>query len=336
MSSALKCCLGVGDDPDGHRVIHADLLGVEVDLDQRFRNRHAPPVGEDLGKAAADGEHDIGVRQRQASADRPPMTERQGIALVDQALRIERGDDRCAQSRGQGFDLVGRSGPECTSAGQNDRALRSGQNLRRPRDRIERNGRLGARRKRRQIGRRRALQTHHVLRKEQRGWTRTAPGHRLERLAEQCRNLPGPARRTTPIRHRPEDSLEIDLVIIATLAIERVGVDLTREQEDRDRVGPAFGDSRQRIGRAGAGRRADDSRPARDPRVAIRGEGAGLLVADQDRANGARSADRVVNRRRVRARHPEQIAHSMTSQSVHQYVRPVLHDLPAPLKTDFG
>ena len=53
--------------PTVDRVIHADLLGVEVDLDQRFWHRHAPPVGEDLGKPAADGEHDIGVRQRMPS-----------------------------------------------------------------------------------------------------------------------------------------------------------------------------------------------------------------------------------------------------------------------------
>ena len=80
------------------------------------------------------------------------------------------------------------------------------------------------------------------------GGPRSSPG-------KPCRPMPGicPGRRTVPhqLRHRSEDSLEIDLVIIATFSIECIGVDLTCEKEDRDRVGPAFGDSRQRVGRAG-------------------------------------------------------------------------------------
>ena len=134
-----------------------------------------------------------------------------------------------------------------------------------------------------------------------------------------------PAHGPAPLRHRPEDPLEVDLVVIAALAIEGVGVHLAGEQENRDRVGPALGDARQGVGRARAGRRADDPGLARDPRIAVGGEGAGLLVANQGRADRAGPADRIVDRRRVGTRHPKKMPDAPTNQSVHQQIRPILH-----------
>ena len=111
-------------------------------------------------------------------------------------------------------------------------------------------------------------------------------------------------------------------MIVAALAVERRRVDLAGEQEDGDGVGPAFGDPGQGVGRAGAGGCAHDAGPARDARVPVRGEGAGLLVADQDRANRARPSDRVVDRRRVRARHPEKMTHPPPGQALDQQIDP--------------
>ena len=113
----------IGDDSDRDRIIHADLLRVEIDLDQRLGDRHSPPVGEDLGEAAADGEHRVGVGQGGSRRCRAAVAERPGLALVDQALGVERGDDRCAEQFSQAPDLFGGIGPQGTAAGQNDRPL---------------------------------------------------------------------------------------------------------------------------------------------------------------------------------------------------------------------
>ena len=97
---------------------------------ERLGNRHPPPVGHDLGEPAADGEHDVGMRQRHAGPGRAGMAQRERVSLVEQALAVERGDDGCAEPPREGLDLGGRSRPEGASAGQDDRALGPGQDLR--------------------------------------------------------------------------------------------------------------------------------------------------------------------------------------------------------------
>ena len=134
-----------------------------------------------------------------------------------------------------------------------------------------------------------------------------------------------PAHGAAPLRHRPEDPLEVDLVVIATLAIEGVGIHLPGEQENGDRVGPALGDARQGVGRARAGGRADDPGLSRHPRIAVGGEGAGLLVANQRCADRAGPANRIVDRGRVGTRHPKKMPHAPMNQSVHQQIRAVFH-----------
>ena len=100
-------------------------------------------------------------------------------------------------------------------------------------------------------------------------------------------------------------------MVVAALAIERRRIDLARDKQDRDRVGPAFGHAGEGIGRARPGRRADDSGAAGHARVSIGGEGAGLLVANQDGVDRAGPPrDGVVDRRRVRARHAEKMTHT--------------------------
>ena len=86
-------------------------------------------------------------------------------------------------------------------------------------------------------------------------------------------------------------------MIVAAFVIEGVGVDLAGKQEDRDRIGPAFGNPRECVGRAGPGGRTHDARFARHPSIAIGGERAGLLVADQGRADCPVPSDRIVDRR---------------------------------------
>ena len=61
-------------------------------------------------------------------------------------------------------------------------------------------------------------------------------------------------------------------MIVAAFVIEGVGVDLTGKQEDRDRIGPAFGNPGEGVGRARSGSRAHDARFARHTGIAIGGE----------------------------------------------------------------
>ncbi len=280
------------------------------------RDRHPPPVGEDLGEPAADGQHDIGVRQDNLRTDRTGMPQRERVALVEQALAVERGDHRCAEAAGQVFDRLGRARPECAAAGQNDRAFRLREDLGGLRDRdhparpeVEAEERPASSAETSQDA------AHQVLGEEQSRRSRPAPRHRLKGPAQQRRDAIDPTDRPAPGRRRAEDPLQVDLMVIAALAIHRVGIDLAGQQEDRDRIGPAFGDPAQGVGRAGARGRADHAGLARHPRRAVRREGAGLLVADQDRADRARPGESVVDRRGVRARHPEQVPHSPSHQS---------------------
>ena len=76
---------------------------------------------------------------------------------------------------------------------------------------------------------------------------RPSPGHRLERPAQQAGTWS--TRRSVPhhSRHRAEDPLEVDLMVVAALAIQRIGVDLSGEQEDRAPSRPST--RRRRSGR---------------------------------------------------------------------------------------
>ena len=98
-------------------------VGFEIDLDQVGGHGHSPPVGHDLGEAAADGEHDIGVRQHASRARRARVAERERMAFVEQSLAVERGDHRRAEPAWPGFrSAAGCARPERTAAGQNDRS----------------------------------------------------------------------------------------------------------------------------------------------------------------------------------------------------------------------
>ncbi len=230
-----------------------------------------------------------------------------------------------APSRRASASIAPAAPDQSAAAGQDDRAPGLGEDRGGLGDRVDRHGRGRGRRERRDARRRRAGRAHQVLRQEQGRRPGPSPGHRLERPAHQRRDLVDPPERAAPLRHRAEDPLEVDLVIVAALAVQRIGVDLAGEQEDRHRVGPALGDAGQRVGRAGAGGGADHPGLAGDPGRAVGGEGGGLLVADQERPDRAGPRQGVVDRRRVRARHAEQAAHSPAGQALHQDVRTGLH-----------
>ena len=132
------------------------------------------------------------------------------------------------------------------------------------------------------LDRSRARRAHQVLGKEERRRAGPPPRHRLEGPAQQaresarpgapCRTTSSPAGRSPRGRSRgscrTRDRASSELTWPAS---RRIGTESAQHSAT-----PGQG-----IGRAGAGGRADDAGPARDPRVAVGGEGAGLLVADQ-------------------------------------------------------
>ena len=60
---------------------------------------------------------------------------------------------------------------------------------------------------------------------------RPASGHRLKGPGSHDVNLLGPSDCAAPFRHGTKDGLEIDLVIVATLAVKIARVDLPGDQE---------------------------------------------------------------------------------------------------------
>jgi hypothetical protein len=78
------------------------------------------------------------------------------------------------------------------------------------------------------------------------------------------------------------------------------GRDVGGDDEDRLAVGPRLADRAERVGRARAGRGQRHAQAAGGARVAVRGVGGRLLVADSDEAD-RRFADRAPEREVVHA-----------------------------------
>ena len=132
------------------------------------------------------------------------------------------------------------------------------------------------------------LRRHQILRHDQRRGTWPAGGHRLPRLRDHAGNLLIRSRRADVLRARAKDAFQVDLVIVAALLMHAIVIDLSRDEQHRLRIAPAFGDAGERIRRPRAGCRANDAGLASDARVAVGRESAGLFVARKDGANAAR------------------------------------------------
>ena len=156
---------------------------------------------------------------------------------------------------------------------------------------------------------------HQVLGQEERRGTGTADRHRLKRLAHHGVNLLTMPDGAAPLGDGPEDGLEVNLVVIAALAVKVGRVDLPGEQEQGDGVCPGLGHPRQRIGRPWTGRGANDSRPRGDPGVAIGHECPGLLVAGQDRGDRAGSRQGVVDCGGMRSGHAKDVFDAVESRA---------------------
>ena len=266
-------------------------------------------------------------RTTRARADRAWPSE-SGLRSSINPLALSVVIDRRAEPSRQRLDRLGRARPERAAAGQDDRPLGPRPGSGRPR-----RSRRPARSARAAAGTRgSSAEAGQGTRIRSWGRNRADGRGRPRVIAWNARPTSAgiwSTRRSVPhhLRHRAEDPFEVDLVVVAALAIQGVGIDLAGDQQDRDGIGPALGDAGQRVGRAGPGGGADDAGLSRHPRRAVGGEGGGLLVADQERPDRAGPRQGVVDRRRVRARHPEQATHSPTGQALHQDIRAGLHRL---------
>ena len=128
-------------------------------------------------------------------------------------------------------------------------------------------------------------------------------------------------------------AFQVDLVVVAALAVEIARVDLAGDQEHGQRVGPGLGHAGQGVGCTWPGRRTDDSRSSRHPRIAVSHERPGLLVAGENSRDPAAAPQGVVNCRRVRPGHAEYVVNAAADEALHQYVGTCSGHLPgAPKK----
>ena len=114
-----------------------------------------------------------------------------------------------------------------------------------------------------------------------------------ERLAERPRQLRGLLDLVGPLADGPGDLDDVDR--LERLLVEHVGARLAGDADHRDRVGERRVEPGDHVRAGRAGRADRDPRLAGDPRVAVGGVRAALLVAHADVADG-RAAERVVER----------------------------------------
>ena len=303
----------IGDQALGDGIVAADPLGIEVDLDQLGRKPHRPVARVLLGEPGTQRQAQIGA------LDQPPhgglLLRRACVERVvggHHALAVEAGHDRGVQRLGQCDHPVGSS--PAAAPGKDQRRLRCGRQLsdaghgcgvrRRQRDRRHTAGvRLIGRS--RQNGRQRL---HH---------RRPRPGRDGgQRLVDGGSQRPRRPRLRMVAGDRSERGRLADrLVHPAPLA--GVAGHLSRDVQHPQVGGVRLPQSRKRVEGARPGAGDADADPVAGAGVADGGEGGGLLVADDHRAN-RRGVQRVPQAEGVLSGDPEHHLHPMGLQRAHQ------------------
>ena len=117
---------------DRRAALLVQLVGVDVDADERARELGRGGAGRvevvRLGELGADGEHDVGVRERRVHGpQREARADAQRVAVGQDALGVDRHADRRSQPLGDRGSLG--SGGDGAAAEQQHRALGGGQQL---------------------------------------------------------------------------------------------------------------------------------------------------------------------------------------------------------------
>ena len=286
--------LGVSDQGHAGLIVLADLVRVDIDVEQRLARLQppVPPERSPLAKTRADGEQDV-----HAALEEVPLRERRaGVAegahgkamvLGEHALALGRRRDRDVEHLGDHADLVGRVRQDRAVSGQDHGPSRAEKVQGRLLDRLP-------------VVRARPVHgpAHldrilyrlllHVGGQAQMDRTRPPADRHPERLVPDGRNAVGPEREDAVARHLLEDVDDIDALragFLERASPEGLRRDLPRQHDDRNRVRIRAGDSREEVGGAGARRRHARAQPAAGARVAVGHERGPGLVLRHDELN---------------------------------------------------
>ena len=261
-----------------------------------------------VAEARADREHHVGlqeqlVRVALARSGCPPCPPTADGLLGMAPLPISVGETGMSSVSASATSSSARVRHDHAAAGDDDRPLGARQQLQRALDRAVSRRRLGE--VQRPVGLQRELDVRALLDVE-----RQVEQHRAgpalaadpERLAERPRQLRGLLDLVGPLADGAGDLDDVDR--LERLAVQHVGVRLAGDADHRDRVGQRRVEPGDHVRARGAGRADRDARLAGDPRPAVGGVRAALLVAHGDVAD-RRPAQRVVERQDRGAGHAE-------------------------------
>ena len=142
----------------------------------------------------------------------------------------------------------------------------------------------------------------------------------VERLGDDPRQVVRVADQVVVLGHRQRDAVDVDL-LEGVLADQR-GRHVAGDGDHRHRVEERGADAGDEVGRARARRAHADADPPGDPRVAVGGVGATLLMADEHVAQLGVVAEDVVERQDHAARVAEDDVDALAQQRLAQDVRP--------------
>src|SRR2546426_11921911 len=157
----------------------------------------------------------------------------------------------------------------------------------------------------------------YVQRHLQMSGSRTSVAQDIKGFRYQLWNLFRTIRAAVPFRYRFGESQLVHGVEQAAPFFSGSGVDLTRDEEHRDRVTLSDGQPGGRVGDAGTRRHAAHAHLSWRPSIAVGHECSRLFVPYEDVLYFRMPIQRIVNCHRVRARDSKHNLHAMANERFH-------------------
>jgi hypothetical protein len=306
----------VGDLLDVRLVARVNLGRREVDVDKPGAPRGVPAGRRVLDRVVAHG-HD-GVRLGEAGpldvlGDEPDRRDHERVVGGERALGHERRHHGDLRALGEECELPRRPPADHPVAGEDQRALRLVDDVRRARE-----GRPVGRRAARLVGPERlALRGFlgHVLRQLQVAGPGLLLLGDLERLPDNLGDDRARLDLRVPFREGPECLDDVDELV--GLLVEEAPRQLAGDRDDRRAIEIRVGQAGGEVRRPRPEGRQAHPRLAREPPPDVRHEGGRLLVADGDETDG-RVEEGVVQVEGLLAGHAEDVAHALPLEAADQ------------------